>query len=102
MAVWSEDITKSIEAIRGDFRAVYWGDETFSRLLFFCYKGKGIQLVDWVCFINNMQICDVAGCGISEGMIYFHISDKLYQLIFANILLLVTKEYVSLHQRKQR
>ena len=25
MAVWSEDITKSIEAIRGDFRAVYWG-----------------------------------------------------------------------------
>ena len=42
MAVWSEDITKSIEAIRGDFRAVYWGDETFSRLLFFCYKGKGI------------------------------------------------------------
>ena len=49
-----------------------------------------------------MQICDVAGCGISEGMIYIHISDKLYQLIFANLLLLVTKEYVSLHQRKQR
>lgn len=49
-----------------------------------------------------MQICDVAGCVISEGMIYIHISDKLYQLIFANILLLVTKEYVSLHQRKQR
>lgn len=42
MAVWSEDITKFIEAIRDDFRTVYWGDETFSRLLFFCYKGKGI------------------------------------------------------------
>ena len=86
---------------RDGSRAVYWGDETFSRLLFLGCKGKGIWFEDWVCFINNMQICAVAGCGISEGMIYIHISDKLYQLIFANILLLVTKEYVSLHQRKR-
>ena len=98
----AEYTTKSADAIRGDSRAVYWDDETFSRLLFFHYKGKGIWLGDWVCFINSMQICAVAGCGISESMIYIHISDKLYQLIFANILLLVTKEYVSLHQRKQR
>ena len=40
MAVWSEDITKSIEAIRGDFRTVYWDDETFSRLLFFLLQGQ--------------------------------------------------------------
>ena len=63
---------------RGGSRAVYWGDETFSRLLFFRYKGKGIWFEDWVCFINNMQICAVAGCGISEGMIYIHILDKRY------------------------
>ena len=46
MAVWSEDITKSIEAIRGDFRAVYWGDETFSRAaVFFATRAKEYSLL---------------------------------------------------------
>ena len=43
--IWSGDITKSIEAIRGDFRAVYWGDETFQGCCFFATRAKEYSLV---------------------------------------------------------